>query len=146
MFSKEELRTAALVHMQLEHDVKVDQLMDTVSAHPVWWIEPVFRIEGRSALAELYRRVLPESGHKEMAVESMAALDDPEVTKWGDFHFVTEFSAAQGRYPLHKGMALVVHFDGLLLASERVYVTDLEATKKLREVLRAGLRNAARCA
>jgi hypothetical protein len=61
-------------------------------------------------------KVLPAGYVKEI----LRALDDPEVTFWGETHCVIEYSDA---YPLHRGQILVVHFDGDRVAGEHAYQT-----------------------
>ena len=105
--------------------------MKTVSAQPAYLIYPAHRVECRAAVAELYRRTPAPPDHQALALETMAAIDDPEVTRWGETHFVTEFTNAPDRYPRRAGMVLVVYFDRELVASERVYLTNRDATAKL---------------
>ena len=130
--TRDELRAAALRHIRMEHDIDLAHIMDTVADNPVWLIDPVYRIEGRVAVEELYRRTLPAPGHKELSVEALQALLDPDITSWGEDFFIMEYDRFPDRYPKHKGLTLVVQFEGDRVLSERVYLTDPEAKAKVR--------------
>jgi hypothetical protein len=96
----------------------LDATMAPVSDSPTWLI-PGYRIEGRDGVRALYEMVLdlvPAASTEEI----LRALDDPNVTRWGDSHCVIEYS---DDYPLHRGWVLVVHFDGDRLAGEHGYQT-----------------------
>ena len=51
----------------------------------------------------------------------MRALEDPRVARWGDDHIVLEYT---DDYPLHRGMVVVVVFDGDTIKSENTYYTS----------------------
>ncbi len=90
---------------------------------------PGYVLHGRAAVAEMYRRVMPMVS-AELSDGYLRALDDPAVTRWGDDHWVIEYS---GAYPLHRGMVVIVHFEGDLLCSENTYFTSVrrfEAAKR----------------
>lgn len=105
-------------HLAGELAGDLDATMAPLSDHPIWLI-PSYRIEGREAVRALYERVLnvmPAAYTEEI----LRALDDPNVTHWGESHCVIEYS---DEYPLHRGWVLVVHFDGDRVAGEHGYQT-----------------------
>jgi hypothetical protein len=76
-----------LRHILAERDRDVDAAMATVSAHPSWRL-PNRRVEGPDAVRALYERslpLLPEGWFDEY----IRALDDPQITHWGDAHCVS---------------------------------------------------------
>ena len=83
-------REVLLRHFLAERERDVDTAMATVSAHPSWLL-PNRRVEGRDAVRALYERsmpLLPEGWFD----ESIRALDDSQITHWGDAHCVIEYS------------------------------------------------------
>lgn len=68
----------------------------------------------RNALADAIRMHFPAPLRFDASVReggtsgTLRALDDPEVTRWGDSHCVIEYS---DDYQLHRNMVVVVHFD-----------------------------------
>ena len=96
----------------------LDATMAPLSDHPVWLV-PGYRLEGREAVRAMYEMALKVQPAAYLE-EILRALDDPEVTFWGDAHCVIEYSDA---YPLHRGWILVVHFDGDRVAGEHGYQT-----------------------
>ena len=108
-------------HIRGECERDIDALMAPLSAHPRYVI-PGGVLEGRAAVEAMYRNVLPMLG-PELSAEYLRALDDSAVTCWGDQHCVIEYSDA---YPLHRGMVVVVHFDGDRVRSENTYFATAE--------------------
>ena len=112
----------------------LDATMAPLSDNPVWSI-PGYRLEGREAVRAMYEvalKVQPEADVKEI----LRALDDPEVTFWGEAHCVIEYSDA---YPLHRGWILVVHFDGDRVAGEHGYQTTPDQIARSSEGLGSAL-------
>src|SRR5882757_11032064 len=132
---RDEIKDAARRHAQMEHKLDFHNLMKTVSEHPVFVIYPVYRVEGRDAVDNLYRRILPAPGHSELSLEALRALDDARVTSWGESHYIMEFDRAPERYPLHRGIAVSIHFDRSLVSEVYVYLTDPAAKQKITQSL-----------
>jgi hypothetical protein len=130
-----EIKDAARRHAQMEHELDFDNIMSTVSERPVFVIYPVYRVEGRDAVENLYRRILPAPGHSELSLEALRALDDARVTSWGESHYIMEFDRAPERYPLHRGIAVSIHFDRSLVSEVYVYLTDPAAKEKITQSL-----------
>jgi hypothetical protein len=122
--AKEMLRA----HIAGELAGDIDATMAPLSDYPIW-VTPTHRIEGRDAVRALYERVLKVSIAGLMD-EYLRALDDPQVTKWGESHCVIEYS---DEYPLHRGWVSVVHFDGDRVAGEHAYVTLPDQMKRYGE-------------
>ena len=112
----------------------LDATMAPLSDHPVWLI-PGYRVEGREAVRAWYELALKVQP-VEYVEEILRALDDAEVTQWGDSHCVIEYS---DEYPLHRGWILVVHFDGDRVAGEHGYPTTPDQIAPSREGLGAAL-------
>jgi hypothetical protein len=116
--------TAALLqHVRAEEALDVEAVMATVGPDPVWLVHPLWRIEGRAAVREMYARALRVAGHRELSEESIRAIADPAITAWGDTFCAIEFCIDPARYPLHEGATLTYHFAGPLVVSERLYLT-----------------------
>lgn len=82
-------------------------------------------LEGRAAIRAMYERALPHLPPENFD-EYLRALDDPHVARWGEDHIVLEYTDG---YPLHRGMVVVVHFEGDRLKSENTYHTTAERAK-----------------
>lgn len=108
-------------HIRGERARDLAALMAPLSDQPRYVI-PGYVLEGRAAVEAMYRQVLPLLG-PELSDEYLRALDDPAVTRWGEDHCVIEYSDA---YPLHRGMVVVVHFDGDRVRSENTYLTSAD--------------------
>lgn len=106
-------------HIQGERQRDVAALMTPLSEHPRYVI-PNYVLEGRAAVEAMYRLTLPILSAA-LSDEYLRALDDPQITRWGDDHCVIEYS---DDYPLHRGMVVVVHFDGDRVKSENTYYTS----------------------
>jgi hypothetical protein len=112
----------------------LDATMAPLSDDPVWRI-PGYSLEGREAVRAMYKMAL-KAQPAGYVKEILRALDDPEVTFWGETHCVIEYSDA---YPLHRGQILVVHFDGDRVAGEHGYQTTPDQIEWFREGLGAAL-------
>jgi hypothetical protein len=112
----------------------LDATMAALSDHPVWLI-PGYRVEGREAVRAWYEMALKVQPVAYVE-EILRALDDPGVTFWGETHCVIEYSDA---YPLHRGVILVVHFDGDRVAGEHGYQTTPDQIAQFREGFGAAL-------
>ena len=110
-------RGVLLRYFLAERDRDVDAAMATVSAHPSWLL-PNRRVEGPDAVRDLYQRslpLLPEGWFD----ENIRALDDSQITHWGDAHCVIEYS---DEYAMHRGWVMVIHFDDDgMIRSENAY-------------------------
>jgi len=106
-------------HIRGESARNLDALMTPLSDRPRYVI-PGFVLEGRAAVQAMYQACLPMLT-PELSDEFLRALGDPAVTRWGENHCVIEYSDA---YPLHRGMVVVVHFDGDRVMSENTYFTS----------------------
>jgi hypothetical protein len=93
-------------HIAGERMRDIDALMAPLSVAPRYVI-PGWVLEGRAAVRAMYDRALPLLSPA-LSDEYLHALDDLEVARWGDDHLVLEYD---DRYPLHRGMVVVVHFD-----------------------------------
>src|SRR4029078_4546819 len=113
------LRSALLRHARAELEMDVDAVMVTVAPDPSWLIHPLWRITGRDAVRETYRRALPSTGHSDLSAETMRAFEDPRVTSWSESMCIVEYSVAPDDYPLHDGLTLTYHFKNDLVVSER---------------------------
>jgi hypothetical protein len=111
-------------HIEAERAIDVAATMALVSDRPYWLMHPVLEIRDRSAIEELYVRTLPAPGHAELSEETIRAVEDPEVTTWGERFCIIEYPLAPERYPLHRGLILVLGFDDRAVSSERVYLLD----------------------
>ncbi len=109
-------RKSLEAHIRGERERDLAAAMAALSDHPRY-VVPNFIFDGRAAIEAMYRLVLP-SLTPENADEYLRALDDPAVARWGDGHCVLEYS---DDYPLHKGMVVVIHFDGDKVKSENTY-------------------------
>jgi hypothetical protein len=125
------LHRVLLRHARAELDVDVDAVMATVAPQPSWLIHPLWRMNGVDAVRETYRRALSSAGHGDLSIETMTALEDPDVTTWGTSFCLVEYSVAPDRYPLHDGMTLSYHFSDDLVVSERVYLSRPELASKV---------------
>jgi len=121
-------------HVSGELAGDLDAAMAPLSDHPIWRI-PGYRLEGREAVRAMYEIALKVQP-AEYVKEILRAIDDPEVTFWGETHCVIEYSDA---YPLHRGWILVVHFDGDRVAGEHGYQTTPDQIQRSREGLGAAL-------
>ena len=105
MVSATARRNLAL-HIEGERRHDIDALMQPLSDNPRYVLQDLV-LEGREAIRAMY-----EQGFHAMTNENMdeylQALEDPDVTTWGDKHCVIEYSDG---YPLHRNMVVVVHFD-----------------------------------
>jgi hypothetical protein len=122
-------RSALKAHVVGELAGDLTATMAAVSDHPVW-LTPSYRLEGREAVRAMYEtvlRVVPAAYVEEI----LRALDDPEVTFWGESHCVIEYSDA---YPMHRGWILIVHFDGDRVAGEHAYQTTAAPIAQSSEV------------
>ena len=94
------------LHIEGERRHDIDALMAPLSDNPRYVLQDTI-LEGRDAIRSMYQQgfhgITPENMD-----EYLRALDDPEVTTWGNSHCVIEYS---DDYPLHKNMIVVVHFD-----------------------------------
>lgn len=103
-------------HLAGELARDIDATMAPLSDRPVWLITG-YRLEGREAVRAMYEVTLPLMP-SEYVEEMQRAMEDPNVTRWGESHCVIEYSDA---YPLHRGWMLVVHFDGDRISGEHGY-------------------------
>ena len=113
---------SALARKNLEAHIKGERAQDLSAllaplSETVSYVVPDYVLHGRAAIAEMYRRVMP-SFSPALADEYLRALDDPTVARWGDNHCVLEYSEA---YPLHRGMVVIIHFEGDHVKSENTY-------------------------
>lgn len=114
-------RKSLEAHIRGERERDLAAAMAPLSDHPRY-VVPNFIFDGPAAIEAMYRLVLP-SLTPENADEYLRALDDPVVARWGDDHCVLEYS---DDYPLHKGMVVVIHFDGDKVKSENTYFTSVQ--------------------
>jgi len=106
-------------HIRGERALDLDALLAPLCENPSY-VVPGYVLHGRAAVAEMYRQVMPAlSG--ELSDEYLRALDDPAVARWDDDHCVPEYSDA---YSLHRGVVVVVRFEGDLLRSENTCFTS----------------------
>ena len=104
-------------HIRGERDRDLDALMAPLSDVPRY-VVPGWVLEGRAAVRTMYERAMPLLS-PELSDEYLRALDDRAVAHWGDDHVVLEYTQD---YPLHRGMVVVVHFDGQgRIRSENTY-------------------------
>ena len=106
-------------HIEAERRQDLDAILVTLSAQPSYVI-PNYVVTGREALRAMYQRSM-SALTPENADEYLRALEDPRVATWGDNHIVLQYS---DDYPLHAGMAVVIHFDGDHIRSEDTYYTS----------------------
>jgi hypothetical protein len=105
-----------LAHFQGERAGDLDATMAPVSVRPTW-LFPNYRLKGQEAVRAFYSKTLAGLPQGWMD-ECIRALDDPQVTHWGETHCVIEYSDA---YPMHVGWVMVAHFDDDGIRSENVY-------------------------
>lgn len=117
----ETARANLRAHILGERAKDLDALMAPLCDEPSYVI-PGYLLKGRGAIRALYEEVLPHLP-PELLDEYLRALDDPEVTHWGDDHCVIEYT---DDYPYHRNMVVVVHFDGDKVKSENTYYRTLE--------------------
>jgi len=103
-------------HIAGERAHDMEALMEPLSDAPSY-IVPNYLVEGRDAVRALYERSFKVMSPA-LLDEYLKALDDPEVTCWGENHCVLEYN---DNYPLHRGMVVVVHFEGDRIKSENTY-------------------------
>ena len=84
------------------------------------YVVPNYLLEGHAAIRAMYERALPHLPPENFA-EYRRALDDPRVAYFGENHIVLEYT---DDYPLHRGMVVVIHFEGDRLKSENTYYTS----------------------
>lgn len=106
-------------HIAGERARDLDAALAPLAEHPRYVI-PNFVVEGREALRALYELSLPHLSPENFD-EYLRALDDPRVVRWGQDHCVLEYT---DDYPLHRGMVVVVHFEGDRVKSENTYFTS----------------------
>lgn len=106
-------------HIQGEVEQDMEALMAPLSDNARYVI-PNYVLEGKAAIEAMYERAMPVLT-RENADEYLRALDDPRVARWGDDHCVLEYT---DDYPLHRGMVVVIHFDGDMVKSENTYFTS----------------------
>jgi hypothetical protein len=111
-------RSNLVAHIEGERARDLDALMAPLANHPRYVI-PGLVLEGQVAVRAMYQLALPRLT-TELSDEYLRALDDPQVTRWGENHCVIEYDA---RYPLHRGMVVIVHFAGDRVRSENTYFT-----------------------
>ena len=97
----------------------IDAAMAPMCDNPRY-VVPNYILEGRAAIRAMYERALPHLP-KENFEEYQRALDDPRVAYWGENHIVLEYT---DDYPLHRGMVVVINFEGDRLKSENTYYTS----------------------
>ncbi len=103
-------------HIEAERIRDLDGVLATLSATPVYLV-PGYRLEGREALRAMYTGALVriQDGNSD---EYLNALEDPEVAYWGERHCVLDYS---DKYPLHRGMSVVIIWDGDHIKSEHTF-------------------------
>jgi hypothetical protein len=126
-------RTTWRAHAEAESAGDIDTLMATIASQPRWEVHPLLWWQGTEMVAAVYRFLMPEG---ERAVEEVIrATDDPVIARWGESHLLLQFTAAPDRYPCHRGMVLVVQFDGELVQGEYLYVTEPAMIDPLRSTM-----------
>lgn len=123
--SHEELVEFFKSHVRAEIAGDLDATMAGVSQSPVYNVVPLFRVSGRTAVREMYRRTM--EGRGTWGTEGLAVIDDRGVTHWGPDHCVHEFPL--GNYPGHAGLVTLTIFDGLSILSENAYIFDPTVAK-----------------
>lgn len=106
-------------HIQGEAERDMEALMAPLS-DSVRYVIPNYVLEGKAAIEAMYERAMPVLT-RENSDEYLRALDDPAVARWGENHCVLEYT---DDYPLHRGMVVVIHFDGDKVKSENTYFTS----------------------
>lgn len=120
-------RETLKAHILAERAGDLDGAMATLSDNPVF-VVPNFRVEGREAVRAMYKLsigALPPEYYDEI----LRALDDPRVSRWGEEHIVLEYT---DDYPLHRGLVVVVHFDGDRVKSENSYCSSASRFERVR--------------
>jgi hypothetical protein len=127
-------------HIAGERVRDLDALMAPLSDSPRY-VVPGWVLEGRTAVRTMYERALPLLSPS-LSDEYLQALDDPHVARWGEDHLVLEYDE---RYPLHRGMVVIVHFDGNgRVRSENTYFATLSLLARHAEASYAGVPGARR--
>ncbi len=108
-------------HIAGERARDVEALMAPMAENPSYVI-PGWRLEGRAAVRAMYESLMPIL-NEALLDEFRRALDDPKVTRWGEDHCVLEYD---DRYPFHRNMVVVVHFEGDKVKSENSYWRTIE--------------------
>ena len=127
-------------HIAGERAGDLDARMAALSRHPCY-VVPGWVLDGREAVRAMYERALPLLS-PELSDEYLRALDDPRVARWGSDHIVLEYT---DDYPLHRGMVVVVHFDGDgRVRSENTYFAAPELVARLGAVSYDGVPGARR--
>jgi hypothetical protein len=108
-------------HIAGERGKDIEALLAPMAPHPSYVI-PGYLLEGMPAIRRMYENILPHLS-EDLLDEYRRALDDPEVTHWGENHCVLEYT---DRYPLHRNMVVIVHFEGDKVKSENTYFRTLE--------------------
>lgn len=106
-------------HINAERAHDIEAVMATVSHSPRYVI-PNSVLEGREAVRAMYERALKHLP-TEHYDEYLRALADPRVARWGEDHIVLEYT---DDYPLHRGMVVIVVFDGDKIQSENTYYSS----------------------
>lgn len=112
-------------HGQFEVERDLDATMTTVSANPMYELPSAgWKVEGRDAVRELYRRFFASADGKVLSAETrvVAATDDNVLVHEGyTVRQAPDGSTRQSR------SATVVLFDGDLVAGERIYSDGYQA-------------------
>ena len=112
-------RRSLQAHINAERAHDIEAVMATLSPSPRYVI-PNSVLEGREAVQAMYERALRHLP-TEHYDEYLRALADPRVTRWGEDHIVLEYT---DDYPLHRGMVVIVVFDGDKIKSENTYYSS----------------------
>lgn len=114
--------TAVLeAHGQFEIERDLDGTMSTVAANPVYeFVSTGWRIEGRDAVREMYRRLFAGVNNKVISAETRS-VTAAENTLCHEGYTVRE--AADGTRHTCRSATIAI-FDGDLVAGERVYADE----------------------
>lgn len=126
----EQMQKLLAVHEEAEFALDLDATMATLVDNPVYELPSIgWHIEGRPAVRETYRRMLPGGDRVNMwADRRVHAVDERTLAREAYVYFDTDEGRKTGQY-----MALIC-FEGDKIAGERMYM-DTSFAKVMSEIL-----------
>lgn len=129
-FTLQQMEELLAVHEMAEFQVDLDATMATLVDNPVYELPSLgWRIEGRSAVRETYRRLLHGSDKRNMwADKRVHAISEDSLSREAYVYVDTEDGRVTGQY------FAVIAFEGDKISGERMYM-DTTFAKAMAEIL-----------
>lgn len=129
-FTLQQMEELLALHEKAEFDMDLDATMDTLVDNPVYELPALgWRIEGRPAVYETYKRLLPGGDERNLwADKRVHAVSEFELCREAYVYFDTDEGRKTGLY------VAIIAFEGDKILGERMYM-DSTYAKAMAEIL-----------